>query len=131
IGAFADDFSVLDTLYHLGIPVWFVRPVKKTPDARIDCSAPLIAENSLRVIELPSGFQLDGTDAEPHHKVIWEGLHNKPERYAAMNAYLHSLLYPPSSFGSKQPRSLPSYQRATSIRASPYRPSHHASSSSS
>ncbi|KAJ3963837.1 hypothetical protein EV361DRAFT_762482, partial [Lentinula raphanica] len=55
---------------------------------------------SSRIITLPSGFQVDGIDAEPNHKVIWTGLHNKPERYTAMNAYLQSLLNPSTFFGS-------------------------------
>ncbi|KAJ3738029.1 hypothetical protein EV360DRAFT_58502, partial [Lentinula raphanica] len=104
-------------LYHLGIPVWFVRPVKVTPDARIDHSAPLIAENSSRIIELPSGFLMDGTDAEPNHKVVWEGLPNKPERYTAMNSYLQSLLNPSLLFGSSETHSVPSLTRAVSTKA--------------
>ncbi|KAJ3832158.1 hypothetical protein F5878DRAFT_666822 [Lentinula raphanica] len=112
IGAFTDNFTTLDTLFHLGIPVWFVRPVKVTPDARIDRSAPLIAENSSRIITLPSGFQVDGIDAEPNHKVIWEGLTNKSERYTAMNAYLQSLLNPSAFFGASQPHTKAVSKRA-------------------
>ncbi|KAJ3730761.1 hypothetical protein C8R42DRAFT_540207, partial [Lentinula raphanica] len=112
IGAFTDNSSTADTLYCLGIPVWFVRPVKNTPDARIDRVASLIAEDSSRIIELPSGFRVDGTDAEPSHKIIWEGPTNKPECFAAMHAYLQSLLYPSSVFGSHQMQSLSSFQKA-------------------
>ncbi|KAJ3751750.1 hypothetical protein EV360DRAFT_75948 [Lentinula raphanica] len=131
IGAFTDNLSTLEKFYQLGIPVWFVRPVKATPDARIDRSAPLIAEDSSRIIHLPSGFRVDGTDAEPSHKVIWEGLTNKPERFAAMNAYLHSLLFPSSVFGSNQMQSLSSYQKAISTKAPLYHVVGHASSSNS
>ncbi|KAJ3764707.1 hypothetical protein FB446DRAFT_795824 [Lentinula raphanica] len=113
--------STLDTLYHLGIPVWFVRPAKNNPDARIDRSADLIAEDSSRIIELPSGFRVDGTDAEPSHKIIWEGPTNKPECFAAMHAYLQSLLFPSTVFGSNQIQSLTSLQKAISTRA----PLHH------
>ncbi|KAJ3966182.1 hypothetical protein EV361DRAFT_936342 [Lentinula raphanica] len=120
IGAFTDDLSTLHTLYNLGIPVWYVRPVRNTPDARIDRAAThLIAEDSSQIIELPGGFRLDGTDAQPNHKVVWEGMSNESERYTAMNAYLHSLLYPSSSvFGSKQPQMTSSHRRVASTRAS-------------
>ncbi|KAJ3970823.1 hypothetical protein EV361DRAFT_992937 [Lentinula raphanica] len=112
IGAFTDDLTILDTLYYLGIPVWFVRPVTETPDARINRSARVIAEDNLQIIELPSGFQVDGTDAEPNHAIIWEGLPNKTERLTAMNAYMQSLLSPPSVFGSSPPQSPSSYRKA-------------------
>ncbi|KAJ3716051.1 hypothetical protein C8R42DRAFT_532579, partial [Lentinula raphanica] len=112
IGAFTDDVSILDTLYHLGIPVWFVRPVQNTPDARIDRTVPLITEDSLRIIALPSGYVVDGTDAEPRHKVVWEGLLDTPDRYVAMNTYLQSLLHPVSVLRSKGLQSLPFQQKA-------------------
>ncbi|KAJ3778110.1 hypothetical protein FB446DRAFT_798333 [Lentinula raphanica] len=132
IGAFTDNSSTADTLYCLGIPVWFVRPVKDTPNARIDSSAPLIVEDSSRMIYLPSGFRVDGTDAEPSHQVIWEGLTNKPERFGAMNAYLLSLVYPSSDvFGSNQMQSLSSFQKAISNKAPLYHVVGHASSGSS
>ncbi|KAJ3837372.1 hypothetical protein F5878DRAFT_662140 [Lentinula raphanica] len=117
IGAFTDDLPTLDTLYRLGIPVWFLRPVSETPDARIDRSACLIAEDSSQSYELPSGFRVDGTDAEPTHVVIWEGLSNKTERLVAMNAYLQSLLYPSSIFGPSPPPSPHSYQKALATSA--------------
>ncbi|KAJ3738083.1 hypothetical protein EV360DRAFT_27376, partial [Lentinula raphanica] len=117
IGAFTDNMSTLDTLYHLGIPVWFVCPAKNNPDARIDCSADLIAEDSSRIIQLPSGFRVDGTDAEPSHNIVWEGPTNKPECFAAMNAYLQSLLFPSTVFGSNQIQSLTSLQKAILTRA--------------
>ncbi|KAJ3712704.1 hypothetical protein C8R42DRAFT_647498 [Lentinula raphanica] len=117
IGAFTDNLDTLDTLYYLGIPVWFVRPVTATPDARIDQSAHLIAEDSSYIIELPSGFQVNGIDAEPNHPVIWEGLPNKPERLIAMNAYLQSLLYPSSVFGASPPHGPSSYRKALASRA--------------
>ncbi|KAJ3834093.1 hypothetical protein F5878DRAFT_665074 [Lentinula raphanica] len=117
IGAFTEDLATLDTLYHLGIPVWFVRPVKATPDARIDRAASLIAEDSLQLIKLPSGLQVDGTDANPPHVVIWEGQPNEPERLIAMNSYLQSLLYPSSIFGRSSPQSPHSYQKALAARA--------------
>ncbi|KAJ3969710.1 hypothetical protein EV361DRAFT_951219 [Lentinula raphanica] len=129
IGAFTDNSSTADTLYCLEIPVWFVRPVKNTPDARIDRVASLIAEDSSRIIELPSGFRVDGTDAEPSHKIIWEGPTNKPECFAAMHAYLQSLLYPSSVFGSHQMQSLSSFQKAISTRATLNHSAGHASSS--
>ncbi|KAJ3709802.1 hypothetical protein C8R42DRAFT_649204 [Lentinula raphanica] len=105
IGAFTDNSSTADTLYCLGIPV---------------CS---------RIIELPSGFRMDGTDAEPSHKIIWEGPTNKPECFVAMNAYLQSLLYPSSVFGSHQMQSLSSFQKAISTRATLNHSAGHASSS--
>ncbi|KAJ3766561.1 hypothetical protein FB446DRAFT_653607 [Lentinula raphanica] len=131
IGAFTDNLATLDTLYHLGIPVWFVRPVTDTPDARIDRSAPLVAEDSSQMIRLPSGFRVDGTDAEPNHPVIWEGLSIKPERLIAMNAYLHSLVYPSSTFGLSTPQSPNSYQKALASKARFYHLPSKASTSNS
>ncbi|KAJ3826070.1 hypothetical protein F5880DRAFT_1610533 [Lentinula raphanica] len=94
IGAFTDKLAILDTLCNLGIPV---------------CS---------QIIRLPSGLQLDGTDADPNHKVVWEGLSTKPERYAAMNSYLQSLLDQPSAFGSNQSQSVSFYQGSGPMQAS-------------
>ncbi|KAJ3964176.1 hypothetical protein EV361DRAFT_980183, partial [Lentinula raphanica] len=93
IGAFADNFFTLAALYENGIPVWFS-------------------------FELPSGFRVDGSDAEPPHKVVWEGLPNKTERYSAMSAYLHSLLSPPSLFGSVKILGLPPAKRVGHISGS-------------
>ncbi|KAJ3963751.1 hypothetical protein EV361DRAFT_813068 [Lentinula raphanica] len=106
IGAFTDNFATLTRLYKAGVPVWFVRRVEDTPDARIDSTAPVIAEDRFQCFTLPSGFRVDGSDAEPPHQVVWEGLPNRTERYAAMSAYLQSLLYPPSLFGSDSIRGI-------------------------
>ncbi|KAJ3755626.1 hypothetical protein EV360DRAFT_85739 [Lentinula raphanica] len=118
IGAFADNFFTLAALYENGIPVWFVRRVEDTPDARIDSTAPVIAEDRFQCFTLPSGFRVDGSDAEPPHKVVWEGLPNKTERYSAMSAYLHSLLSPPSLFGSVKILGLPPAKRVGHISGS-------------
>ncbi|KAJ3725174.1 hypothetical protein C8R42DRAFT_640081 [Lentinula raphanica] len=123
VGAFTDNLSTLDILYYLGIPVWYARPVQNTPDARIDRSTYVIAEDQSKLFTLPSGFQVDGSDAIPEHKVVWEGLPNKSERYSAMNAYLSALLYPSSLFGSSQLPGISSSQRALVTRASCEAPS--------
>ncbi|KAJ3820003.1 hypothetical protein F5880DRAFT_1615961 [Lentinula raphanica] len=111
VGAFVDNLATLDTLYHLGIPVWFVRPVT--------------------MIELPSGFRVDGTDAQPNHTVIWEGPSTSPECLVAMSSYLYSLLYPSSTFKPSPPPSPSSYQKALASHAPFYHLSNKASMSTS
>ncbi|KAJ3709985.1 hypothetical protein C8R42DRAFT_729717 [Lentinula raphanica] len=120
------NYEIPDCLAVIGA---FTDNIKNTPDAQIDRVASLIAEDSSRIIELPSGFRVDGTDAEPSHKIIWEGPTNKPECFVAMNAYLQSLLYPSSVFGSHQMQSLSSFQKAISTRATLNHSAGHASSS--
>ncbi|KAJ3765408.1 hypothetical protein FB446DRAFT_709481 [Lentinula raphanica] len=115
IGAFTDQLATLDDLYHRGIPVWFVRRVEDNPDARIDRSTHIIAEDSLQCFELPSGFRVDGTDAEPPHRVIWDGLPNNTERYAAMSAYLQFLLASPTLFGLAEIRNISSISKVEQI----------------
>ncbi|KAJ3755171.1 hypothetical protein EV360DRAFT_86147 [Lentinula raphanica] len=115
IGAFTDQLATVDDLYHHGIPVWFVRRVEDNPDARIDRSVHVIAEDSLQCFELPSGFRVDGTDADPPHRIIWDGLPNNTERYAAMSTYLQSLLASPTLFGVAGIRSISSVSRVEQI----------------
>lgn len=112
IGAFTEDLDHLDMLFYSGIPVWFVRSVSKTPEARIDKVVPLTDEDFRQQILLPSGYPVDCRDAVPARRIIYDGLAAKPERYIAMAAYIRSLFNYSSLFGSSEPRSSTSLMNA-------------------
>ncbi|KAF9060352.1 hypothetical protein BDP27DRAFT_1184693, partial [Rhodocollybia butyracea] len=112
IGAFTEDLDHLDVLFYAGVPVWFVRSVSKTPEARIDKVVPLTSEDFRQRILLASGHSLDCRDAIPACRVVYDGLAAKPERYIAMAAYIRSLFNYSSLFGSSEPRSSTSLMNA-------------------
>ncbi|KAL0562994.1 hypothetical protein V5O48_019085, partial [Marasmius crinis-equi] len=106
VGAFAEQDANADNLYHAGIPVWYSRWLSEAPAVRVDRVEVLISDSITHAIPLRcgSGF-LDCSDATPSHKVIYEGLAGKPERYLAMGNYLRSRCQHPSSFSNQELRS--------------------------
>ncbi|KAK1221131.1 hypothetical protein PQX77_016069 [Marasmius sp. AFHP31] len=128
IGAFSDSPEVVEALFWLGIPVWYLRPISKDLDVRVDRVAEFIRGSlESKKLVLPSGFEVDLSKGQSSHRVIYEGLANKPERYLAMSNYLTSIQQYPSIFGSDEPRSSTSLARvlvqlpgAGSSRKGPY-----------
>ncbi|KAF9060482.1 hypothetical protein BDP27DRAFT_1430050 [Rhodocollybia butyracea] len=112
IGAFTEDLDHLDLLFYAGIPVWFVRSVSKTPEARIDKVVPITSEDVRQRLLLPSGHTIDCRDAFPPRRLVYDGLAAKPERYMAMATYIRSLFNYSSLFGSPEPRSFASLRNA-------------------
>ncbi|KAF9067782.1 hypothetical protein BDP27DRAFT_1181139, partial [Rhodocollybia butyracea] len=104
VGTFTEDSGHLDLLFHLGIPVWFVRHVSKTPEARVNKIVPFISEGFQQQLSLPSGHDIDCRDATPARRTVYDGPAEKPERYIAMAAYVRSLFNYPGLFGSLETR---------------------------
>ncbi|KIK50855.1 hypothetical protein GYMLUDRAFT_145271, partial [Collybiopsis luxurians FD-317 M1] len=92
IGAFTEDLGDLDLLFYAGIPVWYICTVKSMPFVRIDSVVSFIREDYSQRLTQPDGFVVDATDATPPHKIIYDGLPNKPDHYRNMAKYLDSLL---------------------------------------
>ncbi|KAL0062949.1 hypothetical protein AAF712_010170 [Marasmius tenuissimus] len=111
MGAFSDNPEVVEALFCLGIPVWYVRPITQDPDTRVDRVIGFIL--GFDKLSLPSGFVVDLSEGTPPHRVIYEGLANKPERYLAMSRYLSSLQQYPPLFSSDEPCSLTSVVRVS------------------
>ncbi|KAJ3736828.1 hypothetical protein DFJ43DRAFT_1149938 [Lentinula guzmanii] len=100
IGAFTEDLDNIDLLYYSGVPVWYVRHVG-------DSVATPLGSQDVRIEQ-----KIRADDSTPPHRIIYEGLPGKPERYAAMGAYIRSLFYYPPLLGSPAPQSLTSMSRA-------------------
>ncbi|KIK53803.1 hypothetical protein GYMLUDRAFT_250126 [Collybiopsis luxurians FD-317 M1] len=67
------------------------------PYVCIDAVVPLLQEDySSRQLCCPNGFVLDCTDASLPHKIIYDSLANKPNRYQKMTVYLDSLINDPA-----------------------------------
>ncbi|KIK65176.1 hypothetical protein GYMLUDRAFT_145217, partial [Collybiopsis luxurians FD-317 M1] len=96
IGAFTESLDDLDILFYAGIPVWYVCMAKSMPYARINSVAPLLHEDYSQKLVRPGGFIVDCADTSPPHKVVYEGLPNKPDRYQKMAAYIDSLVNEPA-----------------------------------
>ncbi|KIK50555.1 hypothetical protein GYMLUDRAFT_105938, partial [Collybiopsis luxurians FD-317 M1] len=97
IGAFTESLDHLDLLFFAGIPVWYICMASSMPYVRIDAVAPFLKEDqsSQRLVR-PGGFIVDCSDTLPPHKIIYDGLANKPDRYRKMAAYLDSLINDPA-----------------------------------
>ncbi|KAK1233985.1 hypothetical protein PQX77_002825 [Marasmius sp. AFHP31] len=111
MGAFADSPEVAEALFQLGIPVWYTRPISRDLDVRVDRVVNFTQGTD--TLTLSSGFKVDLSEATPPHRVIYNGLANKPERYLAMSKYTSSLQQYPSLFGSDEPRSSTSVARVS------------------
>ncbi|KAL0063175.1 hypothetical protein AAF712_009969 [Marasmius tenuissimus] len=120
MGAFTSDLDVLESLFQCRIPVYFVRPLSRSGNSRIDQVPHFLSPYSDDTFELPSGFTVNLSDAVPAHRVIFTGLASNPERYVAMGNYVTCLLDYPSPLGSSQPRSSTSMQRAALPLTPPY-----------
>ncbi|KIK51177.1 hypothetical protein GYMLUDRAFT_105785, partial [Collybiopsis luxurians FD-317 M1] len=92
IGAFTENLNDLDLLFYAGVPVWYICMADSMPYVRIDSVAPLLREDHSRRFVRPDGFIVDCTNASPPHKIIYDGLPNRPDRYHKMAAFLDSLL---------------------------------------
>ncbi|KAL0566092.1 hypothetical protein V5O48_015926 [Marasmius crinis-equi] len=115
-GAFTEDLDELDSLFHAGIPVWYLRCLAISPNVRIDSLASFIDDAIMHRLPLCFGGKLDTHDAFPSSTpVIYNGLAGKPKRYLHMLNYICSLSHYPSLLSSNQPRSSTSVIRSTQI----------------
>jgi hypothetical protein len=113
IGAFTENLNDLDLLFYAGVPVWYICTVESMPYVRIDSVVPFLQEDNSQCFIRPDGFIVDCTDASPPHKIIYDGLPNRPDRYHKMATFLDSLLsgskgaqlYPNERSGSSHSRS--------------------------
>ncbi|KIK53472.1 hypothetical protein GYMLUDRAFT_104434, partial [Collybiopsis luxurians FD-317 M1] len=92
IGAFTKQLGDLDLLFHAGIPVWYICRVKNMPYVRIDSVAPLLCEDYSQQLIRPDGFVVDCSNTTPPHKIIYNGVPNRPDHFQKMGEYLDSLL---------------------------------------
>ncbi|KIK53581.1 hypothetical protein GYMLUDRAFT_250286 [Collybiopsis luxurians FD-317 M1] len=76
IGAFTENLNDLDLLFYTRIPVWYIY-------------------HSQWFIH-PDGFIVNCADASPPHKIIYDGLPNRPNCYTRMVTFLDSLLNEPT-----------------------------------
>ncbi|KAJ8092482.1 hypothetical protein PM082_023735 [Marasmius tenuissimus] len=105
MGAFTEDYDALDSLYHAGIPVWYIRRLSNTPEVRIDKVVNFIHDTNSFKLALRFGGVLDTSDASPPHRIIYNQLAAKPERYMAMGNFIRSLFQYPCLIGLDTPRS--------------------------
>lgn len=91
VGAFTDDLDVADGLFHAGIPVWVVHPLKDLFKLRIDN---VVEPLPLASHKLPIGDSLflDIQRANPPHRPIFTGKATDLARYKAMAVFLKSLI---------------------------------------
>ncbi|KAJ8074360.1 hypothetical protein PM082_009976 [Marasmius tenuissimus] len=112
MGAFTEDYDVLDSLYHAGIPVWYIRPISASPEVRIDAVVDFIHDTNSFSLALRFGDVLDTSDATPPYRIVYSHLAGKPERYLAMGNFIRSLFHYPRLLGSAAPRSSTSIIRS-------------------
>ncbi|KAL0566025.1 hypothetical protein V5O48_015989 [Marasmius crinis-equi] len=106
VGAFTSQEAEADSLFRAGIPVWYSHRLSDAPGVRVDSVASFISDAiTNRLIQRFGDGFLDCSDATPPHRVIYEGLAAKPERYFAMANYMSSRFLYPSSFGNTELRS--------------------------
>ncbi|KAK1234577.1 hypothetical protein PQX77_002219 [Marasmius sp. AFHP31] len=111
MGAFTENKETTDALFHAGIPVWLIRPISRTPAVHIDAVGNFIEEKPDQKLHVRFGGEVDTTNVSPSHRVIYNHLPGKLERYIAMANYLHSLFQYHSFFGSSKARSSTSVVR--------------------
>ncbi|KIK53447.1 hypothetical protein GYMLUDRAFT_120844, partial [Collybiopsis luxurians FD-317 M1] len=111
IGAFTEDEETLHFLFHAGIPVWWVRPAKLSPNARIDKALSFLCVNSNEELHLRPNTIINCADKDPPHPIIFTRLCGKPERYIKMGNFLRRQMQYPLLLGSDQPRSRESLHR--------------------
>ncbi|KAK1217024.1 hypothetical protein PQX77_020330 [Marasmius sp. AFHP31] len=111
MGAFTEDYDALDSLYHAGIPVWFIRRLSTIAEVRIDTVADFIHDTNSFQLALRFGDVLDTSDASPPHRIVYSHLAAKPERYLAMGNFVRSLFHYPRLIGTDAPRSSTSVTR--------------------
>ncbi|KAG7097807.1 hypothetical protein E1B28_005126 [Marasmius oreades] len=113
MGAFTDNLDDLENLFQSHIPVYYVRPLSRAGEARVDRLEDFILPLADGSIQLHTGFIVDMADATPSHCVVFTGLARNPERYITMANYVSALFEYPSVLGTTQPRSSTSIQRAS------------------
>ncbi|KAG7086689.1 hypothetical protein E1B28_002627 [Marasmius oreades] len=113
MGAFTDNLDDLENLFQSHIPVYYVRPLSRAGEARVDRLEDFILPLADGSIQLHTGFIVDMADATPSHRVVFTGLARNPERYITMANYVSALFEYPSVLGTTQPRSSTSIQRAS------------------
>jgi hypothetical protein len=123
VGAFTEDEETLHTLFHAGIPVWWVRGSKMSPNARIDDVVPFLCADVNEKLRLRENTVIDCADRSPPHPIIFTGLCGKPERYIRMGGFLRQQMQYPLLLGSDQPRSQESIGRAVQSAISRSKPS--------
>ncbi|KAK1230693.1 hypothetical protein PQX77_006208 [Marasmius sp. AFHP31] len=95
MGAFTEDYDVLDSLYHAGIPVWFIRRLSTIAEVHISAVADFIHDTNSFALALRLGDVLDTSDVSPPHRIVYSHLAAKPERYLAMGNFVRSLFHYP------------------------------------
>ncbi|KIK55741.1 hypothetical protein GYMLUDRAFT_175122 [Collybiopsis luxurians FD-317 M1] len=88
IRAFMEDEETLHFLFHAGIPVWWVRDTKLSPNAWINKVLPFLCVDSNQELHLHSNTVIDCADEDPPHPIIFTGLCGKLERYIKMGSFL-------------------------------------------
>ncbi|KAL0564366.1 hypothetical protein V5O48_017680 [Marasmius crinis-equi] len=120
MGAFVEKLDDLDSLFHAGIPVWYVRRFSDSPDVRVDCVTHFIDNTFTQKLPLRFGGELDTSDDPACSKlVIYTGMAGKPERYLHMLSYMRSLFQYPSLLGSSEVRSSTSVVRSARMSVPP------------
>ncbi|KIK55219.1 hypothetical protein GYMLUDRAFT_248823 [Collybiopsis luxurians FD-317 M1] len=119
MGAFTENLEEADLLFHMGIPVWRVTQKDRLPPMqRIDHVPPVIKEDSFGMLFCSDGFMVDCRDADPPHKIIYEGFPRKPEHYLSIASYMQSLVglgEDETTMGSKWPHSTLAVSKAAGL----------------
>ncbi|KAE9382906.1 hypothetical protein BT96DRAFT_797840, partial [Gymnopus androsaceus JB14] len=90
MGAFSQEHDVTSTLYRVGIPVWYVRPIEDLPFTRVDSQ---VTPETCVDNRLPIRFTTETIDISPSvppHPIIYIGLSGSYDRYVKMGSYLYS-----------------------------------------